>query len=106
MARRFYSTNSPETFVDLKEAVLRSLPADNGLYMPEGIPRLGAEFWEGWREWSFAELGYHIVRPLLDGAVPDETLREMVAEAINFDAPLVRISEHEQVLELSGLIIS
>jgi len=100
MARRFYSTNSPETFVDLKEAVLRSLPADNGLYMPEGIPRLGAEFWEGWREWSFAELGYHIVRPLLDGAVPDETLREMVAEAINFDAPLVRISEHEQVLEL------
>ncbi|MDA1007086.1 MAG: threonine synthase [Verrucomicrobia bacterium] len=100
MARRFYSTNSPEAFVDLKEAVLRSLPADNGLYMPEGIPKLGAEFWEQWREWSFAELGFQIVRPLLDGAVPEETLREMVAEAINFDAPLVRISEHEQVLEL------
>ncbi len=100
MARRFYSTNSPETFVDLKEAVLRSLPADNGLYMPEGLPKLGPEFWAQWREWSFAELGFQIVRPLLDGAMPDETLRETVAEAINFDAPLVRISEHEQVLEL------
>ena len=100
MARRFYSTNSPEVFVDLKEAVLRSLPADNGLYMPEEVPKLSPEFWEQWRDWSFAELGYQIVRPLLDGAVPDEILREMVAEAINFEAPLVKLRENELVLEL------
>ena len=100
MARRFYSTNSPGIFVDLKEAVLRSLPADNGLYMPEEIPVLGPGFWENWRDWSFAELGFNIVNPLLDGAVPDEVLREMVAEAINFDAPIVKLNEQEYVLEL------
>jgi hypothetical protein len=30
MPQMFYSTKSPGQFVDLKEAVLRSLPADNG----------------------------------------------------------------------------
>ena len=100
MARQFYSTNSPGSFVDLKEAVLRSLPADNGLYMPEEIPVLGAEFWESWRDWSFEELGFNIVKPLLDGAVPEEVLREMVAGAINFDAPIVKLNEQEYVLEL------
>ena len=78
MAQRFYSTNSPGEFVDLKEAVLRSLPADNGLYMPETIPAVGSDFWREWRDWSFAELGYRIVSPLFGGAVPEDTLREMV----------------------------
>lgn len=100
MARRFYSTNSPGELVDLREAVLRSLPADNGLYMPEEVPELGAAFWSGWREWSFGELGYRIVSPLLDGAVPEETLREMVEDAVSFDAPLVRLGDSHHVLEL------
>jgi threonine synthase len=45
-------------------------------------------------------LGYRIVSPLFGGAVPEDTLREMVAEAVNFDAPLVEIGEKMHVLEL------
>ena len=100
MAQRFYSTNSPGNFVDLKEAVLRSLPPDNGLYMPEEIPVLSEEFWDQWRDWSFADLGFEVVRRLFDGAVPEEDLRGMVRSAINFDAPLVDLGEGRHVLEL------
>ncbi len=100
MAQRFYSTNSPGEFVDLKEAVLRSLPGDNGLYMPENIPVLENAFWAEWRDWPFEELAYRIVSPLFDGAVPEAPLREMVADAVNFDAPLVGIGERTHILEL------
>jgi threonine synthase len=100
MARRFYSTNSPDRLVDLKEAVLRSLPPDNGLYMPEHLPKLGEDFWATWRDLSFAEMGYRVVSPVLDGAVPEDTLREMVAGALDFDAPLVPLEKNEYVLEL------
>ncbi len=100
MAQRFYSTNSPGKFVDLKEAVLRSLPPDNGLYMPERIPVVGDDFWAEWREWSFGELGYRLASLLFEGVVPEDALREMVTEAVNFDAPLVRIGESLHVLEL------
>lgn len=100
MAQRFYSTSSPSKLVDLKEAVLRSLPADNGLYMPERVPVMDEAFWADWRGWSFAELGYQVVTRLFDGAVPEDVLRGMVEEAIDFDAPVVPLSGRHRVLEL------
>jgi threonine synthase len=96
---KFYSTSSPDHFVDLHEAVLRSLPADNGLYMPERIPALGADFWDTWRDLTFAELGFQIARGIFDD-VPEATLRELIAAAIDFDAPLVTLAPHSHVLEL------
>ena len=41
----YHSTNNPAHRVDLKEAILRSLPPDNGLYMPDTLPVLGDDFW-------------------------------------------------------------
>ncbi len=96
----FYSTKTPSYKVDLKEAVIRSLPPDNGLYMPEQIPALSDEFWANWREYSFAELGFQIVNPLLGNDIPEADLRAIVEEAINFDAPLVKLTDTLSILEL------
>ena len=100
MSQRFYSTKSPRDFVDVKEAVLRSLPADNGLYMPEKIEPLGDSFWSGWRDLSLSQLGFQIARQVFRESIPAEQLEMIVHEAINFPAPLVRVKEKEYVLEL------
>jgi len=100
MSQRFYSTKRPRDFVDVKEAVLRSLPADNGLYMPEKIEPLGDGFWSGWRDLSLSQLGFQIARQVFRESIPAEQLEMIVHEAINFPAPLVRVKEKEYVLEL------
>ncbi len=100
MSQRFYSTKSPGDFVDVKEAVLRSLPADNGLYMPEKIEPLGDGFWNGWRDLSLSQLGFRIARQVFRESIPAEQLEMIVHEAINFPAPLVTVKEKEYVLEL------
>ena len=100
MSQRFYSTKSPRDFVDVKEAVLRSLPADNGLYMPEKIEPLGDGFWNRWRDLSFSQLGFQIARQVFRESIPAEQLEMIVHEAINFPAPLVPVKEREYVLEL------
>ncbi|MDB2429014.1 threonine synthase [Akkermansiaceae bacterium] len=100
MSQRFYSTKSPRDFVDVKEAVLRSLPADNGLYMPEKIEPLGDSFWSGWRDLSLSQLGFQIARQVFRESIPAEQLEMIVHEAINFPAPLVTVKEKEYVLEL------
>jgi len=100
MSQRFYSTRSPGKFVDVKEAVLRSLPADNGLYMPEKIEPLGDDFWNGWRSLSFSELGFQVARQVFRDSVPSAELEKIVHEAINFPAPLVTVRKKEHVLEL------
>lgn len=96
----FYSTKNKELRVDIAEAVIRSLPADNGLYMPESITPLPDSFWENWRTMTLAEMGYQIAKQLFQDAIPAEDLREIVEGAITFDAPLVQLSKHTHVLEL------
>jgi len=100
MPQRFYSTKSPAQFVDLKEAVLRSLPADNGLYMPENLAPLPPEFWKNWRDFSLAEIGVEVARAIFRESVPEDVMTRIVHEAANFPAPLVAVREHESVLEL------
>ena len=100
MSQQFYSTKSPQKLVDLKEAVLRSLPADNGLYMPQKIGKLEDSFWKKWREFSFAEMGFQIASAIFEDGVPSQDLEEIVYDAINFPAPLVEVSQAQYVLEL------
>lgn len=100
MEQRFYSTKSPGEFVDVKEAVLRSLPADNGLYMPEILEPLSEEFWMEWRDLSFAELGFRVARQIFRDSVPEKELHRIVTEAVNFPAPTVTVAPREHVLEL------
>jgi len=97
---RLFSTNSPETYVDFGEAVLRSLPADNGLYMPESIPALGEGFWKDWKSLDFQEMAYRVVSCMLQGVIPEPELRKIVTEAVNFPAPVIRLDGSRHVLEL------
>ncbi len=97
---QFYSTNNPDLRVDLKEAVIRSLPADNGLYMPVSISPLPDSFWENWRTMSFSDLGFHVAKNFFQDAIPEADLKKIVQDAINFDAPLVPLTESSNILEL------
>ena len=100
MPQKFYSTKSRGQFVGLKEAVLRSLPADNGLYMPEHIEPLSADFWGNWRELSLPEIGFEVSKVIFRDSVPEEELEKIVHQSANFPAPLVTLKKQEHVLEL------
>ena len=100
MVQQFYSTRSPGNLVALKKAVLRSLPPDNGLYMPAQLGKLSPDFWSRWRGMSLAEIGFEVSRLIFRGSVPDRDLEPMVHEAVNFPAPTVEVRPGEHVLEL------
>ncbi|MCH7228349.1 threonine synthase [Haloferula sp. A504] len=97
---RYHSTNNPSHRVDLKEAILRSLPPDNGLYMPDELPVLGEDFWRLWRDLSFQEIGYAVAEAFFGEDVPEDALVEIVDGTLEFDAPLVSLAEKDHILEL------
>ncbi len=96
----YHSTNNPAYRVDLKEAILRSLPPDNGLYMPDSLPVLGDDFWQNWRDLSFQEIGIAVADAFFGTDVPAPALREIVEGTITFDAPLVTLGPGDHILEL------
>ena len=97
---RLYSTKNRGHYTNLKEAVLRGLPPDNGLYMPERIPALPADVLENLHQLPFVEIAFAVARTLLQGAIPEPDLRKIIGEAVNFPAPLVQFDEEKYVLEL------
>lgn len=96
----YYSTNNKNSKVSLKEAVLKGLAPDNGLYMPESIPVLPNAFFDSLPEKTFQQLAYEVAHALLKQDVPADELRKMVEHTITFDAPLVEIEKNVFALEL------
>ena len=96
----YHSTNNNAPRVGLKEAILRSLPPDNGLYMPDVLPVLGRDFWTGWRELDFREIGDAVAGAFFGEDVPASALDEIVAGTLTFDAPLVTLAPGDHIIEL------
>lgn len=97
---RLYSTKNTQKFVDFRHAVLKGLPEDNGLYMPEKIDRLPDYFFQNLETYSFRELSYVVAKNIIQGAIPNEDLKKLVYEAIDFPAPIVSLDDNMHVLEL------
>lgn len=97
---KLYSTNSPTQFVDLKTAVLKGLPDDNGLFMPSEIPSLPTAFIDNLEKYSFPAIAFEVCRTLLGNAIPEDELYELVKNAVNFPAPVVALDDDKYVLEL------
>jgi threonine synthase len=97
----FYSTNNNNHKVSLKEAVIRGLAPDNGLYMPEQIPTFSPEFIEGLGAISFSGIAFSVAEKFVGkGDVPTDELKKIVENTITFDAPLVEIEKGIFALEL------
>ena len=97
---QYYSTNDRSLRVDLKEAILRSLPADNGLYMPVELPKVAEGFWERYRSLSFQEIGFNVAQAFFGEDVPDSAIEDIVNGTLEFDAPVVQIAQQDHILEL------
>ena len=97
---QFYSTNNIKNRVSLKEAVLNSLPTDNGLYMPESIPPLSDSFLSNLENASLQEIAYEVSIRFLNPDISDEEVVSIVKEAINFKAPVVNVDNSTSILEL------
>ena len=95
-----YSTRNHRLRVSLQEAIFKGLPDDKGLYMPVKIPQLGDDFFRALPGMTMPEVGYAVTRMLLEGEIPDEDVRKIIEEAINFPAPLVQLDDERFVLEL------
>jgi threonine synthase len=96
----FYSTNDTNHQVQFKEAVFNSMPQDKGLYMPEFIPQLDDKFLQNLDGYTLPEIAFHVASAMLDGAIPEADLKEIIHDAINFLAPVVKLEEEVYVLEL------
>jgi len=97
---KFYSTNNRSLQLDIKEAVIKGLSSDNGLFMPEYIPELPELFINNLGNLSLQEIAMEVLKPYFSNAITESELKSIIYEAFNFDIPLKKVDGNISVLEL------
>ena len=97
---QYYSTNQQAPLATLKKAVVKGLAEDRGLYMPEEIRLLPAEFFNDIDKMSFQELSFQVAKAFFGGDVDDDALKNIVYDTLSFDCPVVEVEKGIHSLEL------
>ena len=96
----FYSLNNPGHRTHFREAVIRGLAPDRGLYFPSKIPTLPASFFNTIEAQENIAIAREAISPFVGDAIPNVTLSEILADTLSFDIPLIPLTDSLSVMEL------
>jgi len=94
---RYLSTGGSAPATDFRTALLTGLAPDGGLYLPETIPRIDVD---RLARGDLAATATAVLSPYVEGCLDPDELEVLVADALDFPVPLVRIADDVSVLEL------
>ncbi len=96
----FYSLNKIAPNVSFKDAVIKGLAPDKGLYFPEKITPLSKEFLNNIEKFSNEEIAFEVIKQFVADEIPEKELKEIISATVNFDFPIIAIEENIAALEL------
>jgi len=96
---KYISTHNKSAPVTFHDALFHGLATDGGLYVPEYFPKLQPNEIAGLKELSMHQLGEVLLSDYLS-EIPLTELTTVIANALSFPIPLVRLEENLFLLEV------
>ena len=97
---KYYSLNNKTIKVSFQEAVIQGLAPDKGLYFPEKINQLPLSFFDEIENLSNEEIAFKAIQQFVGDEIPETELKQIIAETLSFDFPLVQVENNIYSLEL------
>lgn len=96
----YYSTNLKAERVSFKEALLKGIAPDKGLFMPDLIPQITADEIESFGTMEYWEIAYTVIHKFLKDDIPADDLKAICKDAYDFDVPLEKGYDRKYVMRL------
>lgn len=96
----YYSLNKKAPDTTFKNAVIKGLAPDKGLYFPERISPLPQSFWDNFDDLSYAEIAFEAIKQFVAPDIPEAILKTIVEDTLSFDFPIVKLNDNISTLEL------
>ena len=96
----YHSTRDKNNKASFKDAVIKGLANDGGLFVPEYIEKLPQDFFNNIENMSVAEMATMVMKPYVGDEIPEDKLKAILEEVLSFDFPLVEVDENKFALEL------
>lgn len=96
----YYSLNKQSPAVNFAAATILGQAPDKGLYFPETIPQVSKELIDDIENYSNEAIALEVIAPYIGNAIPKDVLEKIVSETVDFEIPLVKITDDIFSLEL------
>jgi len=96
----YYSLNHKAPNTSFKNAVIKGLAPDKGLYFPQSITPLPQSFWDTIDRLSYSEIAFEAIKQFVSPEIPEDILKTIVEETLSFDFPVVKLNDTISTLEL------
>lgn len=96
----YYSLNKQAPKASFKDAVIKGLAPDKGLYFPESITPLPEDFFNNIDNLSNSEIAFEAIKQFVLPEIPEAILKTIVEETLSFDFPVVKLNDRISTLEL------
>ena len=97
---QYYSTNLKAPQVSFREALLKGLAPDGGLYMPLHLPKFSSGELDTIYKLSYPELASEILSKILGHEISKVDLRKICNEIYTFIIPLEYVSDKQYLMRL------
>jgi threonine synthase len=97
---KYYSLNKKAANVSFKDAVIKGLAPDRGLYFPEQITPLSKAFFQNIDSLTHSEIAFEAIKQFVSPEIPTDVLKTIIEETLSFDFPVVEFNKNISTLEL------
>ncbi len=96
----YYSLNKKAPDASFKEAVIKGIAPDKGLYFPESITPLPKSFFDNIDTLSYPEIAFEAIKQFVVPEIPETDLKRIIEETLSFEFPVVTVTGNISTLEL------
>ena len=97
---KYYSTNHNSAELTFREALLKGLAPDGGLYMPSSLPCLKTDDLEKLSEKGYPEIALAVLEKIIGKEIGRDELASLCREAYDFEVPMENVYERKYILRL------
>jgi len=97
---KFYSTNLQAPVVTFRDALLKGLAPDRGLYMPVSIPQLSRSEIHEFSNMPYYDIAFRVMWNYVQGEIPKDDFFNLVVDAYNYDVPLELVRNNSYIMRL------
>ncbi|MFP2996064.1 threonine synthase [Spongiivirga sp. MCCC 1A20706] len=96
----FYSLHHKAPNTNFKNAVINGIAPDRGLYFPESITPLPDSFFNEIEHLDNTEIAFRAIKQFVGNDIPENDLKTIVEDTLQFHFPLVKVEKNVYSLEL------
>ena len=97
---KYHSLNKKAPDTTFREAIIRGIAPDKGLYFPEEITPLPDSFFKNIDSLSYEAIAYEAIKQFVTPDIPKDIVKKIISETLSFDFPVVAINDSISTLEL------